>query len=152
MPKKWFHLKNERFWHLYKNGLKHGQFGQNSCRHRLWKVAQRAINRPIWSHWKRAGSVTVRGENYLRLNLLISYSFFTRTRFLCRLPNPSNDPSINRSFPVFDQFLQHSTSKAIHRRKERMNEERNPILRTTTKKKLCFVLWRVNQKWKNAFK
>ena len=30
-----------------------GQFGQNNCRDRLWKVAQNAINCPIWSHWLR---------------------------------------------------------------------------------------------------
>ena len=30
---------------------KYGQFGQNNCCHRLWKVAQSAIYRPIWSHW-----------------------------------------------------------------------------------------------------
>ena len=29
-----------------------GDFGQNNCCHRLWKVAQSAINRPIWSHWR----------------------------------------------------------------------------------------------------
>ena len=28
-----------------------GQCGQINCCHRLWKVAQSAINRPIWSHW-----------------------------------------------------------------------------------------------------
>ena len=27
------------------------QFGQINCCHRLWKVAQSATNRPIWSHW-----------------------------------------------------------------------------------------------------
>ena len=27
------------------------QFGENYCWHRLRKVAQSAINRPIWSHW-----------------------------------------------------------------------------------------------------
>ena len=48
---KWFHKKNEIFWHLYKNCQKMGQFGQNNCCHSLWKVAQTAINRPIWSHW-----------------------------------------------------------------------------------------------------
>ena len=30
-----------------------GRFGQNNCCHRLWKVAQCAINRPIWSHWSQ---------------------------------------------------------------------------------------------------
>ena len=33
------------------NCLKCGQFGQIHCCHRLWKCAQSAINRPIWSHW-----------------------------------------------------------------------------------------------------
>ena len=28
-----------------------GNFGQNNWCHRLWKVAQSAINCPIWSHW-----------------------------------------------------------------------------------------------------
>ena len=28
------------------------RFWQNSCRQRLWKVAQSPINRPIWSHWR----------------------------------------------------------------------------------------------------
>ena len=27
------------------------QFVQKNCYHRLWKAAQIAINRPIWSHW-----------------------------------------------------------------------------------------------------
>ena len=51
VAQKWFHLKNERFGLFYKNCLKCWQFGQNNCWHRLWKVAQRAKNRPIWSHW-----------------------------------------------------------------------------------------------------
>ena len=34
--------------------LQCGQFGQNNCCHWLWKVAQSAINRPIWSHSVRA--------------------------------------------------------------------------------------------------
>ena len=41
--------KNEIF---RQNCLLCGQFGQNNCRHWLWKVAQIAINRPIWSHWR----------------------------------------------------------------------------------------------------
>ena len=44
VAQKWFHSKNESFWHFYKNCLKCGQFGQNDCCHRLWKVAQSAIN------------------------------------------------------------------------------------------------------------
>ena len=28
-----------------------GRFGQINCRQRLWKFAQRPINRPIWSHY-----------------------------------------------------------------------------------------------------
>ena len=28
------------------------RFGQNNSCLRLWKVAQNAINHPIWSHWK----------------------------------------------------------------------------------------------------
>ena len=27
------------------------RFGQTNCCHRLWKVDQSPINRPIWSHW-----------------------------------------------------------------------------------------------------
>ena len=50
VAQKWFHYKNERFWHIYKNCLKHGWFGQNNFCHWLWKVAQSAINRPIWLH------------------------------------------------------------------------------------------------------
>ena len=34
-----------------KTDLKCGQFVQNHCCRRLWKVAQSAINCPIWSHW-----------------------------------------------------------------------------------------------------
>ena len=34
----------------YKSCLKCELFGQNICCHRLWKVGQSAINRPIWSH------------------------------------------------------------------------------------------------------
>ena len=49
--KKLFLYKNERFWNLYKNCLKCGQFGQNIWWHRLWKVAQSAIHHPIWPHW-----------------------------------------------------------------------------------------------------
>ena len=46
----WLQKKNERFWHLYKNCLKCGRFGQNNCCHWLWKVAQSGINRPFLSH------------------------------------------------------------------------------------------------------
>ena len=49
LPKKDFPRKMKDFWHLYKSCLKCGQFGQNNCCHRLWKDAQSAINRPIWS-------------------------------------------------------------------------------------------------------
>ena len=38
---------------LLENCLKSGQFGQNNCCHRFWKVAQSAINRPNWSHCQR---------------------------------------------------------------------------------------------------
>ena len=51
VAQKRFHKQNERFWQLYKDCLKCGQLGQNNYCHRLWKVAQSAINRPIWSHW-----------------------------------------------------------------------------------------------------
>ena len=34
-----------------KVALECGRFGQTNCCHRLWKVAQIPINRPIWSHW-----------------------------------------------------------------------------------------------------
>ena len=44
VAKIWFHEKNESRWILYKSCLKCGQFGQNNCFHRLWKVAQSAIN------------------------------------------------------------------------------------------------------------
>ena len=51
------HKKNERFWHLYKNYLKMWASFENYYFRRLWKVAQIAINHPIWSHcmeqWKR---------------------------------------------------------------------------------------------------
>ena len=62
VAQKLFHWKNERFWFLYKNCLKCGRFGQNNCFHRLWKVTQRAINCPIWSHglwhdWTLAASM-----------------------------------------------------------------------------------------------
>ena len=33
------------------NRLKMWQLGQNICCHRLRKIAQSAINHPIWSHW-----------------------------------------------------------------------------------------------------
>ena len=46
-------LKNEIFCQLYKNCLICRQFGQNYCRHRLWKVVQSAINCQIWSHWNQ---------------------------------------------------------------------------------------------------
>ena len=36
---------------LQKLPKKCGRFGQNNCCNRLWKVAQSAINGPIWSHW-----------------------------------------------------------------------------------------------------
>ena len=34
--------------------LKCGRFGKINCCQRLWKVAQSAINRQIWSHWLKA--------------------------------------------------------------------------------------------------
>ena len=51
VAQKWFHYKNEWFRHLDKNCLKCEQFRQNNCCHSLWKVAQSAINRPIWTRW-----------------------------------------------------------------------------------------------------
>ena len=45
-----FTRKMEIFDTFAKIALKCGQFGQNNCCHRLWNVAQSAINRPIWSH------------------------------------------------------------------------------------------------------
>ena len=50
IAQKWFHFKNERFWQL-KKSLNCGRFGKNNCCHRLLKVAQSAIYRPIWSHY-----------------------------------------------------------------------------------------------------
>ena len=47
---KWFHYKNDRFWHLNKNCIKCGRFRQINCCERLLKVAQSSINCPIWSH------------------------------------------------------------------------------------------------------
>ena len=45
-----------------------GRFGQIYCCHRLWKVAQSAINCPIWSHCRRL-KVVIFGklwkDNYL---------------------------------------------------------------------------------------
>ena len=34
------------------------QFGENNCFHRLRKVGQSAINRPIWSHWLECFAIT----------------------------------------------------------------------------------------------
>ena len=50
VAQKLFNEKNERFQHLYKNGIKCGQFWLNNCCHRLLKVDQSVINCPIWSH------------------------------------------------------------------------------------------------------
>ena len=51
VAQKWFHNKKWKFLKplqkLYKNV---NNFGQNNCCHRLWEVAQRVLNRPIWSH------------------------------------------------------------------------------------------------------
>ena len=49
MPKNDFTSKMKDFYNFLKNASKCGQFAQNICCHRLWKVAQRAINCPIWS-------------------------------------------------------------------------------------------------------
>ena len=51
IAQKWFLYKIEIFWHFYKKFLTCEPFGQNNCCQRLWKVAQSAINHPIWSHW-----------------------------------------------------------------------------------------------------
>ena len=40
-----------------KISYKYWPFGHNNYYHSLWKVAQSAINRPIWSHWD--GSMTL---------------------------------------------------------------------------------------------
>ena len=50
VAQKWLSYKNERFRHLHKNFLQMWLFGQNNCCHRLWKVSQSALIRPIWSH------------------------------------------------------------------------------------------------------
>ena len=53
MPKNDFTCKMKDFDNFTKIALKCGWFGQNNCHHRLWKVAQSAINSPIWSHYKK---------------------------------------------------------------------------------------------------
>ena len=52
-PKTDFTRKMKEFDTFSKIALKMWQFGQNNCCHRLRKVAQSAINRPIWSHWSQ---------------------------------------------------------------------------------------------------
>ena len=51
--------------------LKMWQFGQNNCCHRLRKVAQSAMNRPIWSHWTSATSLSI------IINTFLHWSFLT---------------------------------------------------------------------------
>ena len=51
MPKNDFTRKMKDFDTFTKIALECGQFGLNNCCHRLWKVAQIAINHPIWSHY-----------------------------------------------------------------------------------------------------
>ena len=50
VAQKWFHYLNERFRQLYKNCPKMWVIWANNCCHRLWKIAQSTINRPIWTH------------------------------------------------------------------------------------------------------
>ena len=67
---KWKFLKPSQ--KLYKNV---GYLGKNCC-HRLWKVAQIAINRPIWSHclWDQNMWKYIPVKLYLKYQL----SFFKR--------------------------------------------------------------------------
>ena len=67
---KWKFLKPSQ--KLYKNV---GYLGKNCC-HRLWKVAQSAINRPIWSHclWDQNKWKYIPVKLYLKYQL----SFFKR--------------------------------------------------------------------------
>ena len=51
VAKNWFDKQNERFRQLFKICLKIWVIWGNYCSHKLWKVAQNAINRLIWSHW-----------------------------------------------------------------------------------------------------
>ena len=50
--------------------LKMWQFGQNNCCHRLRKVAQSAMNRPIWSHWTSATSLSIRINTFLHWSIV----------------------------------------------------------------------------------
>ena len=43
-------LEKLKIWTPLPKIAKGGKFGQSNCFHRLWKVAQNPINRPIWSH------------------------------------------------------------------------------------------------------
>ena len=43
-------LPKNLFIRKMRNCLRYWQFGQTNCCDRLWKVAQSAIDRPIWSH------------------------------------------------------------------------------------------------------
>ena len=54
VDKKWPKTDFTRKWKILTplpNCPKMWQFGENNCFHRLRKVGQSAINRPIWSHW-----------------------------------------------------------------------------------------------------
>ena len=104
-------LEKCNIWHLYKNCPKCGRFGQNNCCHRLWKVAQSAISRPIWSHCKWLTLILLFMDRALQTDRSITQLFFDRNSFLCFSNRPTDVLFIgpNRG-NRFDETIKFSTS------------------------------------------
>ena len=87
------------------------QFGQNNCCHRLWKVAQSAISRPIWSHCKWLTLILLFMDRALQTDRSITQLFFDRNSFLCFSNRPTDVLFIgpNRG-NRFDETIKFSTS------------------------------------------
>ena len=72
MPKNDFTRKMKDFDAFTKISYKYWPFGHNNYYHSLWKVAQSAINRPIWSHCSNISSI---------LKHTFRHNVFRRTRW-----------------------------------------------------------------------
>ena len=88
---------------LQKLHKKCGRFLQNNCCHRLWKVAQSAINCPIWSHWSVLTTVgsTVDIRKVFNINILSVWPNCAILKGLCDTFPYKSSPDIKQIFGLF---------------------------------------------------
>ena len=100
-------LEKCKIWHLYKKFPKKcGQFGQNNCCHRLWKVAQSAINIPIWSHWSQTTPATLQIESHRAVECAYLYYMITCWPIFTACKNTKSvSPNLAGAFLIFLKLI-----------------------------------------------